>query len=233
MKGLLYGNFLLNRKWFLWAGIAALFGTAGCAVLYLVLDNSSENMQIIGNLMLFVDIVALALCEEWLARNLENNIKCRFTDITLAGGITHNTFVLSELINTVISMAIGIVMCIASRGVMCIFDSSFWSRDQLLLILGFGAFVGAFDFAMIPLVIKLRSAEKAGMTIGLIMGFGVVMPLVLVLKFKYDTSEAIFAAIFKFISQRWFFPAVMGLCALVYAVFYFIILKRVKRGDVC
>lgn len=234
MKGILYGNFLLNRKWFIWAGIAVVFVTAGCAILYLALDEKNlENIQIVGSFMMLVEFLAPALCAEWLGRNLENNIKCRFTDITLAGGITRSTFALSELLNSVISVSIGIVMAIAARGVMSLLDSSFWSRTHLFLILGLGAFIGAFEFAMQPLVIKLRSSEKAGIICWVALGFGVVMPLVLVLNFKYDTGDEMIRALNKFISQKWLFPAAIGLCALIYIVFYFVLLKRLKRGDVC
>ncbi len=229
MKGILYGNFLLNKKWFLWAGIAAVLGTAICAVSFLVLGE--ENAQLVSDLLLYVEIVVLAFCDEWAGRNFENNIKCRFTDLTLAGGITKNTFVLSELLNNVISIGIGFLMCCAMRGVLCIFDGAFWSLGHLRFLTGFSLAVGALDFALLPLVINLKSAEKAGLIVGLIAGFGIVLPLIAVI--NVQTGGHFEEVLMKVVGADWFFPAVVGACVAVYAIFYAVLLHRVKRGDVC
>lgn len=231
MKGILYGNFLLNRKWFLWAGIAAVFSTAACVILNFTLDKTPENTQLIGSMQIFTEIIVLALCEEWLGRNLENNIKCRFTDYTLAGGISKNTFVLSELLKNVITMVIGLAMCVAMDGVMSAFDSSFWSVGHIKLLIGAALLIGALDWVMLPLVIKLKSAEKAGLTVGMSMGFGIVMPTMIV--YKMNSELDIMTSLLKLFGEDWFFPAFLGVCAALYAISYAVILHRVKWGDVC
>lgn len=231
MKGILYGNFLLNRKWFLAAGIAAVFSTAACAFL-LLQDKTPESTQIIGNIFMLTELIVLALCEEWLARNLELNMKCRFTDYTLAGGISKNTFVLSELIKNVISLAIGFVMCLAMTGVMSAFDSSFWGIVQIKFLTAATVLIGLVDWIIMPLVIKLKSAEKAGVVVGLILGFGIVCPLMIMFK-VFDNGADLLAKLMDLFNNAWFFPAFLGACAALYAIFYAIILHRVKWGDVC
>lgn len=232
MKGILYGNFLLNRKWFLWAGITAALGTAVCAVLLFVLDNDPENMSLICNIFIFLQIVVLALCEEWLARNLEANIKCRFTDYTLAGGISKNKFVLSELVKNVLAMGIGLAMCLAMLGVMCLLDGSFRDIGFVEFLVIVSVLVSVVDWVLLPLVIKLKSAEKAGIVVGLILGFGIVMPIMTVFR-MFDNELNLLDIIMNAIASKWFFPASIGVCAALYAIFYAIILHRVKRGDVC
>lgn len=233
MKGILYGNFLLNRKWFLWAGITAALGTAACAVLLLVLDKEPENMSLVGNIFIFSQIMVMAICEEWLARNLERNIKCRFTDYTLAGGISKNTFVLSELVKNVITMGIAFAMCLAMLGVMCLLDGSFRDMGFVEFLVIVAVFIGAVDWVLLPLVINLKSAEKAGIVVGLILGFGVVLPITIAIKMYDNAFSSMQEFIMNVISNKWFFPASIGVCAAIYAIFYPVILHRVKRGDVC
>lgn len=234
MKGILYGNFLLNRKWFIWAGAAAVLGTAACAVLLSVLGGDPENMGLVGNTFILMQVVVMALCEEWLGRNLEANIKCRFTDYTLAGGISKNMFVLSELVKNMITMLIGLVMCLAMLGVMCLFDSSFCDSGFVEFLIIAALFIGAVDWAMLPLVVKLKSAEKAGMVIGLIVGFGIIFPVILAFRITNNGEITMLPELInKVIGSKWFFPACIGICAALYAVFYAVMLHRVKRGDVC
>lgn len=232
MKGILYGNFLLNRKWFLAAGITAVLSTAACVVLMSVLDKSPENTQIIDNLFIMMEIIVLALCGEWHARNLEQNIKCRFTDYTLAGGISKNMFVLSELLKNLITVVIGFAMCAAMSGVMSAFDSSFWSIDDIKLLIAATLLISVVDWVLIPLVIKLKSAEKAGVVAGLVLGFGVLIPLDLIFEAS-GSNVNLFSALIDLFNKDWFFFAFLGGCAALYAIFYAIILRRVKWGDVC
>lgn len=233
MKGILYGNFLLNRKWFIWAGAAAVLGTAGCIALLLVLGKDPENMSLVGSTFMLVQLVALALCEEWLGRNLENNIKCRFTDYTLAGGISKNTFVLSELLTNVITMTIGLVMCLAMLGIMSVLDSSFRDMSLVKGMIVVALIMGAFDWAMLPLVIKFKSAEKAGITVGLIVGFGGVLPVITAIRICNNGEFPIREILMYVLGNKLVFPVSIGVCVALYAIFYAVNLHRVKRGDVC
>ncbi|MDE7229131.1 MAG: hypothetical protein K2N56_01500, partial [Oscillospiraceae bacterium] len=116
MKGILYGNFLLNKKWFIAAGITAVIGTAFCAFWLKLVPNDTTGVP--GVLFSGVQMAVIAIVMEWLGRNLEANIRCRFTDMTLAGGISRNTFVISELLKNFISIGIGFVMCVIMQLVM-------------------------------------------------------------------------------------------------------------------
>ena len=222
----------MNRKWFLAAGITAVFCTAACVILLFTLEKTPENAQIIGTFFIMSEIIVLALCGEWHARNLEQNIKCRFTDYTLASGISKNMFVLSELLKNLITVVIGFTMCAAMNGVMGAFDSSFWSIDDIKFLIAATLLISVVNWILIPLVIKLKSAEKAGVVVGLVLGFGVVCPLMIMFK-VLDNGADVLAALMDLVNKAWFFPAFLGACAALYAIFYAIILHRVKWGDVC
>lgn len=227
MKGILYGKFLLNKSWFIASGIVAVLGTALCAVLngFVPDDSGVPAMLLTG-----VQLVALALMTEWLGRDLEANIKCRFTDMTLAGGISKNMYVLTELVKNLLTIAAGAAVCVITQLVMNIFDNNILSWESVKTLLLFTLFIGAFEFALNPLIINLKSAEKAGLLFGLVLGFGIILPIMAVSgALEYD----IVAYILKVSSSPWFAPAVAGLSAVIYALFYLVLLRRVKKGDVC
>lgn len=234
MKGLLYCNFMLNKKWFLFSGIVAALGAAVGAVLLNVLD-MEENAQLIGTTIFFFELVAMLLCPEWTGRQLESNLKSRFTNYTLSSPVSHNMFVLTELVQNVISTAIGFVMCLAMRGIICIFDNSFWDVSHLKLLGGMAIFVIMFDFALTPLAIKLKSSEKAGAVVGLVAGFGIVLPIMLIAKMTSPDGDTagLLNSLLTFIGKPWFAPVFIGACVVLTAVFYAITYHTVKKGDVC
>ncbi len=169
MRGLLYCGFTLNKKWFLFSGIVAAVGAAVGAVLLNVPDGE-ENAQLIDTTILLFELIAMLLCPEWTGRNLDANLKNRFANYILASPVSRNSFVLTELIQNFICTATGFVMCLAMRGIICIFENSFWDTNHLKLLGGMALFVIVFNFALTPLTIKLKSSEKAGALVGVIAG---------------------------------------------------------------
>lgn len=229
MKGILYGNFLLNRKWFMAAGIAGVLGTAFCALL----ANIVRDADIAPTMLLVMQLVVVAIAVEWLARNLEANIRCRFTDMTLAGGVSKNTFVMSELLKNLIAIGGAFVLCVIMQLAMCIFDRSYLSLDPIKLLAGLTLLIGAVEWTCNPLVIAMKSAEKAGLTMGLVLGFCIVLPFMGLAVIFDEESQSMIGSFIKLLSGNWSFLVVTGISAAIYAVFYMVLLARVKKGDVC
>ena len=230
MKGLLYESFLLNRRWFLASGIMAALFTAAFSLVLSYAEKDPEIANTLGMIYIFVALMVMVFCSEWTTRHLESNIKCRFADITLAAGISKNTFVLAEFLKIIISTTIGLAMCMAMTGIISIFESGFFSSDKVKLLSALAVLGILIEWAITPLVIKLKSSEKAGIVLGLIVGLGIVLPLVLI--FGRDMEE-IPVKLMTLLSKKWLFPAFLGACAALYAVVYAITLRLVKRGDVC
>lgn len=237
MKGILYEGFLLNRKWFFVAGIAAVLNTLACVILI------ANGMAVIANNIFSAgEILVVTLVDEWLDRHFENNLKCRFTDVKLAAGITKNMFVMSELLKNLITMAVGLTICAAMNGIVFAaekvigleipFWNIFYIKFAVLLVL----IEGLIDFISLPLVIDLKSAEKAGLVIGIVIGFGIVMPITIInnlLDSEPNKHNTFLEMIYGFFDNPYFFLAVFGIAAVIYAVSYAVLLRRVKKGDVC
>lgn len=228
MKGLLYCDLLLNKKWFLGAGIAAVLGTVLFTVLY---SNMKDNMVIMFAYVA-VQVVVLALSTEWLGRNLESNIKCRFADYALASGISKNAFVLTELAKNIVSILIGFAMCILIQLVMLTQDSCFLTENTVKLLFSFTLFIGMVNWIISPLIINFRNAEKASLFVGIILSFGAIIPITIAAVNNSD-SDDIMVSLIELINRSWFFPAVLGVIAAVYGIVYVLFLNRIKRGDVC
>lgn len=229
MKGLLYEGFLLNRRWFLASGIIAILGTVSYSLILPNVEKTSDIAEVIGMGYTAVLVIVIGMSGEWLGRHLERNIKCRFTDMTLVGGITKNAFVLAELLKNLISLTIGFAMSMAMTGIISIFDSDFLSPVKVKLLLALTLFIGVGNWLLIPLIIKFRRADKAGIVVGLILCFGVALPVMLV----SGSNGEILTHLITLFSKAWFFPAYLGVCAALYTVIYAITLRRVKWGDVC
>jgi len=230
VKGLLYGNFLLNKIWFIAAGIVMAVGIAVTAVLCDL--NPDSGIGQVG--MVITELAVIATCVEWLGRNLESNLKSRFADYTLAGGISKVQFVTSELLKNLISIGISFVMCVMIQLVLCVFDRGLFSLENVRNAALIALLFGAIEWTGVPVTINLKSAEKAGLVVGLVLGFGIVMPGMTLFNILTPEKEGQRGVIImRVIVEPWFGWAVVGLCAAIYAVFYYVLLRRVKKGDVC
>lgn len=241
MRGMLYESFLLNRKWFFFAGIIAAIGTAVCAIMIANPNRTPESVGVAGAIFIAVLALSITVCSEWLGRHLESNLKCRFVDVTLAGGISKNRFVMSLMAENLISLVIGFLMCLAMNGVIAVTDKAvggdipFWDVFYIKLAVAIALLVGVFDFISYPLIIKFKSAEKAGLTIGVVLGFAILLFMLPFNWYKYNVSEEInlIDPLRKFMDAPYFIPVIIGAAAVIYAIVYAVLLNRVKKGDVC
>ncbi|MDE6579923.1 MAG: hypothetical protein K2K41_05270 [Ruminiclostridium sp.] len=226
MKGLLYYSLLLNKKWFLGAGIIAAVSTAVCFFLY----KNDEHNAIIELSFALLQAVVVFICTEWLGRCLEADIKCRFADYVLASGISKKGFVLTELMKNIISMMISYAMCIVVQLVMEIRDRGALMPDFLL---GFILIVGVLRWITSLVTICLRSAEKAGLIVAIGFVLLTVIPYNVIVSIEPD-ALAYFEYYLQEYSLKWiihllFYIVIVGAYVVVYALFF----RRVRKGDVC
>lgn len=228
MKGLVYAGLLLNRTFFIAAGLVAAAGTALISVMGNLLGSDPEMLPLISIFMLGMQFVVVAIVGEYLARDLEKNLKSRFADYVLTG-MSKAKFVTAELLKNLISMFIAFAITALMQLIFWAVNPGMIGADRILTLAALAIITGLIDWISLPLVVYLKSAEQAGLIIGIILGFGVIFPIMIILKL----FENEWITLVEFFSKDLNFLWVLGLGALIYALFYWILLNRVRKGDVC
>ncbi len=227
MKGLIYAGFVLNKTYFAVAGIVAVAGTVLVSWLGRVFADS-ETAVVISMFLLGLQFVVMAIVEEYLMRDFEKNLKSRFADYVLAG-MSKAKFVTAELLKNIISMAVAFALTVLIQLVFMAVNPGVSDINRIFVLAGMAVLIGAVDWICMPLVISMKSAEKAGMIVGLCLGFGVILPLMIVIK----TFDDALLGLADFLSNSYAFLFILAIGAAFYALFYWILLNRVRKGDVC
>lgn len=227
MKGLVYAGLVLNKTYFIAAGIVAVAGTALVSWLGRVFGDD-ETSIVISIFLLGMQFVVMAIVEEYLARDFEKNIKSRFADYALAG-MSKTKFVTAELLKNIISMATAFAVTVLMQLVFMAVNPGMSDANRIFVLAGLAILVGAIDWVCLPLVISLKSAELAGLIVGLCIGFGILMPTMVV----FQMYDDVWIKLADFFSNGPVFLCVLATGAAFYALFYLILLNRVRKGDVC
>lgn len=227
MKGLVYAGLVLNKTYFIAAGIVAVAGTALVSWLGRVFGDD-ETSIVISIFLLGMQFVVMAIVEEYLARDFEKNIKSRFADYALAG-MSKTKFVTAELLKNIISMAAAFAVTVLMQLVFMAVNPGMSDANRIFVLAGLAILVGAIDWVCLPLVVYLKSAELAGLIVGLCIGFGILMPTMIV----FQMYDDVWIKLADFFSNGPAFLCVLATGAAIYVLFYLILLNRVRKGDVC
>lgn len=226
MSGLLYVTFVRCKGYIL----AALIVCAAASVVAAVLPHIFPNAEVATGFITFVlSVISCAIIEEGLSKSLENNIKCRFMDVSLAGGISAGTAALAELAANLIAVAAGTVLACIVQTASAISAGNTLSADMLLLWLGTSVVFGLISWIITPLTVVFKSQEKASLVVGL--GVGSVAGFAMAA--TMNNYENIAKAFLEFVSTPAGILCFFGAAALIYAVVYVLLWLRLKRGDVC
>lgn len=224
MKGVLYHYFLESRVFF----IGSVIGLAASAALgVFCLNVFAEDPQILPVLRSMILpfpglIIAVIACEGG-ARYIEKLQKTHFLNHVLSSRVSKGGFTLSLLVINLVSHVFGTALMFLLFVILGLADGGFLS-PELFLQMGFlMLFVGAADLTLYYSTMLLKSAEKGGLVIGLIVGFGIVLLCTLL------EDQEILTGVENLSSN----PIAWLFCAGIYAVFCLLIWLWVKRGDVC
>ncbi len=224
MKGILYHYFLESRAFFI-GSVICLVGSAALGVF--CLNVFAEDPQILPALrsmiLPFLGLIIAVIACEGGARYIERLQKTHFLNHVLSSRVSKGGFTLSLLVINLLSHVFGTALMFLLFAVLGLADGGFLS-PELFLQMGFlMLFVGAADIALYFPTLLLKSAEKGGLVIGLIVGFGIMLPCMLL------EDQEILTGVENLSSD----PVAWLACVGIYAVFCLLIWLRVKRGDVC
>lgn len=225
MKGLFYSGIILNRGYFFGAFLTFVC-SIGVGSLFLCLANSGNDLLGLNQIFVFIlPLIPTFILIEFLCRDLERSIKCGFLNYTLSS-MTRKAFVLEQLLINLFCMVLGTAMGMAMLGIFTlvggdIVDKNLFGLLPMITVLG-----GVVEWLCQPLTLLLKSAEKAGLIVGLILGFGVVLPLMPV----FLNNEEYFD-IFSLLNINFILIAAAVVLAIYVAV-YAINIKLLKRGNI-
>lgn len=215
----------MNRGYFIAAFITLICSAVlGSVVLYNVNEARADDYGFGFLCVTFLPFLPMVILCEFLARDVEHNIKCGFFKYTLSS-ISRGRYTLSLLLTNLFVNVLGLAV-----GYLLLFIFRLFGGEAnvlpfyFILLPMFALLAGAVEWICMPVTIKLKSAEKAGLIVGIVLGFGTVLPVTIALK----SSDFVFD-----ITKIATVPALMimlGAAAAVYALIYAIIMRMLKRG---
>ena len=229
MKGLLYQSAVLYKGFFIGGIIIAIAGMIICPILAANALTNSFCGGMIGIALYVFPLASMLTIAEYQPREQEANMKCRFTNYVLAAGISKNCFVLTELVKNLIVSALGLAMGYLTLLITMPFTDVFITSQNFIILYLLTLFCGLVNWIAIPLIIKVKKQDTASLVLGIIISF----PICFALFILPDIYPNFFNDMLALIEKPLFLLGVTGFAAAVYAIFYFIILARVKGGDVC
>lgn len=232
MKGLLYTYSLLNKTYFIVAGIIFAASTAAAAVLFGMNKDDPAIIMGYSTFTMLMAIVSAIILMEPITRDLEKNMKSRFLNYSLTG-ITRRQFMLTQLVINLGSCLVGAVMLLLHYFIVNAACPDTYNIKTLGVMALFILLAGIMEWILIPLTIKLKSSEKAGAVFGFVLGFGVVLPIMITIMNSENPEESFMSAdTFSFVTPEVMFIA-LGVAVAAYIIGWFVISKRVEKGDLC
>lgn len=227
MKGLTYCWFVSSKSYF---AVAAIVLTVTLGIIFGVMPHLDAVPIEIRHLVVFILAFAvMAIPAESLGKNLESYLKTGFADYLLSAMNKKsfvNALVLREVICIGFSLIGGYTVIISY-----LFSINFYLTAEVAVLVAFMAvLMSSIDFICTPLIIKMKSAEKAGLTAGLFVGLLIMIFMICVNVTKEGGFEELLVTM-DFNIKGMLAAAGTALAACVAA--YLITLGMVKRGDVC
>lgn len=230
MRGLLYSSLLRNRGFIIGTAVYSVIAAVVGVVLIYLSRSYSDIASVLMFLLPVFPLISVVLALEGVDRELENSLKTRFANYALSA-VTPRQFIMTELLKNFCFSAYGIVMGMLMLAFYELIDADVLPDTGLLFRLYpmVGILIGLVQWVMLPLVIKFKNAEKAGMVVGLIIGFGTVLPINLI-QAKTDGGFRIdIKSLITPVPTAVFLLTVV----LIYALFYALLIRRVERGNIC
>lgn len=230
MRGLLYSSLLRNRGFIIGTAVYSVIAAVVGVVLIYLSRSYSDIAPVLTILVNILPFISICLALEGVDRELENSLKTRFANYALSA-VTPRNFIMTELLKNFCFSAYGTVMGMLMLAIFALADASAFPDVGFLFRLYpmAGILSGLIQWVMMPLVIKFKNAEKAGMVVGLIIGFGTVLPINLIQAKTDGGFEIDIKSLITPVPTAVFLLAVV----LIYALFYVLLVRRVERGNIC
>ncbi len=233
MKGLYYTYITLKKHFLIWAAVIFVIVTVlGCVSIKLAANPDTDPVltdMLTGVAIPFVVVLgpmlSTLMLSEGINRDIEENLKCGFLNYALSG-MSYHRYTLTQLFISLLCLGVSIVMIALHWLFFCLADSSAPELGIISLQLTFLLLGCAINWLCIPLTLKFRSQEKAGMLVGLTIGLGIA-PFITTTMYDTESSFNLISWFEKPVSIAVSFAG----AAVLFALGYLFLYKTVKRGD--
>lgn len=235
MKGMLYSSLLYNRGFIKGAGIYTAAAAVAGVVLIFISDMFFPGYSpAIAMLLSIMPLISIGIAVEGIGREMESSLKSRFTNYALSA-VSPRKFAVTELLKNLILTAYGTTLSMLMAGIFHALGANLFRTlgDNDIINYYFaviplvGIAFSLLEFGIIPLVIKFKSAEKAGLVVGIIIGFGLIFPISMFMDFPLSIHDFLSYIQFPILAYM------IVLFILLYALFYLLLEKRLERGNLC
>lgn len=227
MKGLIYSWAYCRKIFFIISFLLFLVICAAMTIIIPYADLEDTGVQAAVAVFTFVSGAAcIVICSESLDKDLEDMIKTGFAGYALTG-ISKKRFISALLVRNLICAALSAVFGTVISVLYFSLTNTAVNAFTWLIAPAFVIFIYGSDFMITPLIMKFKNSEKAGFTLGLVIG---VIVFILVVASKIMGFDEMFRTLLR---EPAFLAGGAGFFLLLYIPAYFISLKVLKRGDIC
>ena len=232
MKGLYY-SYLVQKKGFLigTAITALLIAALGCTLILLYnnealsIEARSMSGLTAGLVTMYFPVICAIIPGEGLNRDLEASIKCRFQNYIFSG-MTYSRFCNIELVKSLATQAVSLAAIGFCDLMFLIADPTaitweIFAGHVMVALLG-----NVINWLAMPLTAVLKSQEKAGLILGIVLA-SIIVPLMI---YALDNSDELDLS---WVGEPLTMVIAVASTAVLYALGYLIFYKVMKRGDLC
>lgn len=229
MKEMIYLSLIMNKAYIIAAAIVFAVSSVLNVILVMLAGSNLLIEALLPGVIVIVPIIGIVTLFEGLGRNAEKHIKCRFFNVMLSG-MTPLRYATVNLVENLVYLAAGFVFVFGTLGITAL-TGFVIDEFHIKSLVALTVLVSLVDQIVMTLTLKIRSAEKAGLIVGLFVGFGIVLPLMSMNSILSEIGVVI--SFREFITNNLVFFCFLGAAAVIYALDYYIEYRIVKRGDIC
>lgn len=221
MKGLFYFAAKMNRG-FLIAAAVTFLCSAVVGSIVLSVPNIREVFGFV--VVWFLPLIPIMIVCEFPDRHIEKDMKLGFLNYTLSS-MARTKYILSQLIVNLSCVLLGTAMGYALLGIFRTVAGKAVVHDEYFILFALIAIlVGVIEWVVMPLTLVMKSAEKASLLVGLVLGFAFVLPINIILKSLKQEFDVVGLADVKVLLIT------LAAAVAIYAIVYAIINKVLKKG---
>lgn len=226
------------KKLFIGCGIAYLVIVILTAVVTKTPIMESEYSELyISMLAVAVGLITI-IPGESMGKFISNNVKLKYTDYLLSCSKTAKNYMLNEALIHLICFTTVTALFSAYIGYSYLLTGGMMDGGDLKLGITFMLFAYFINWLGTPIIIKMRSEEKAGLTIGIAVAV-ILTPLFVYSGYMEGAGEEstfltdLGNTLVNWYNHDLFLPIYIGIIAVICVIVYYISVAIIRKGDVC